>query len=543
MNGPDPARSVFMLDEGWTLNGQPIRVPYPPQSAASGWKGPVPQRLRYVCVFRLPSGFPAEGRRVFLHFGAVDQTCRVSLNGEALGAHEGGYLPFRLDTRGLLRPGENTLEVLAEDSLSHLYPYGKQSKKPHGMWYTPVSGIWQNVYLESVPETHVTDVVLVPDLTGITLTVRTEGAAAVEAAVAAQDETILRLTLPAGVPARVAIPSPRLWSPEDPFLYRLTVTAGEDRVTRAFGLRTVDVRQDGNGVARLCLNGQPVFLSAPLVQGYFPDGLFAPSPKDPSFETDLKLLKRLGFNAVRMHVKVEQPAFYDACDRLGILVLQDMVQSGAYHYLLDTVLPTVGFKYRPNLPFLGSRRRKVFFERHCLDTLETLRSHPSVILYTIFNEGWGQFDPSRLYRTLKAADPSRVYVTASGWFKGFRTDLRSEHIYFRNKRLRPKGRATLLSECGGFVRTMDPGEGKTYGYGKTDTERELTARILTLYETMVLPAIPEGLCGVVYTQLYDVETERNGLYTADRQTGKADADALRSINERCREELKKHTQH
>ena len=534
-------RFVHNLSDGWTLNGMPIRVPFPPQSEASGWRGPVPEALEYACGFRLPEGFRRAEGKTLLCFGAVDQLASVRLNGQLLGSHAGGYLPFSFDATHALREGENLLEVRAEDRLSHDYPYGKQTRKPHGMWYTPVSGIWQPVFLESVPEKRITNVQINPDLTGITLTVETETGEACAAEIRAGEETVLRTKVPAGKPIRLDIPAPRLWSPDDPFLYQLHLETECDTITRSFGLRTVSIQRVGNGVPRLCLNGKPMFLSAVLDQGYFPKGLFLPAAGDPGYEEDIRKIKALGFNAVRMHIKVEPPAFYEACDRLGLLVLQDMVQSGHYNYLFDTVLPTIGFKYRPDLPF-GSRRRRAFFEDHCRGIIHHLRAHPSVILYTLFNEGWGQYDSDRIYREMKALDPSRVYVTASGWFKGHQSDLDSEHIYFRNKRLRPRpARPMLLSECGGYVRAIDglaENGPKTYGYGKTDTERQLTDRIRELYEVMVLPTIPEGLCGVVYTQLYDVEGERNGLYTADRRVLKVHADGLRSLNARCAEILR-----
>ena len=533
-------RVVYSLEKGWTMNGSPICVPFPPQSEASGWSGPVPEALEYACAFRLPEGFPRTEQRVLLHFGAVDQIASVRLNGRVLGAHEGGYLPFSFDVSDALREGDNLLEVRAEDRLSHDYPYGKQTRKPHGMWYTPVSGIWQPVYLESVPKKRIIDVRIDPDLTGITLNVETESGAAYSAEILAEGKTILRAKLLAGKPIHLEIPSPRLWSPEDPFLYELRLETEWDAVTRSFGLRTVSVQRDGKGVPRLCLNGKPIFLSAVLDQGYFPKGLFIPAEGDPGYEDDIRKIKALGFNAVRMHIKVERSAFYEACDRLGLLVLQDMVQSGHYNYLFDTVLPTIGFKYRPDLPF-GSRRRRAFFEEHCRGIIRHLHSHPSVILYTLFNEGWGQYDSDRIYREMKAQDPSRVYVTASGWFKEHESDLDSEHIYFRNKRLRPRAaRPMLLSECGGYTRAMTSPEengAKTYGYGKTDTEQQLTDMIRQLYEVMVLPAIPEGLCGVVYTQLYDVEGEINGLYTNDRRMLKVDAAALCALNAQCAEAL------
>ena len=264
------------------------------------------------------------------------------------------------------------------------------------------------------------------------------------------------------------------------------------------------------------------------------------SPGDPAeYERDIRRMKALGFNMLRKHIKVEPEAFYEACDRLGMLVVQDMVNNGGYNYLFDTVLPTIGFQWRPNWPV--SQRRKEIFETCAADTIAHLHDHPCVIGYTIFNEGWGQFDGDRVYRQMKALDPTRFYDTASGWFIPKETDVDSKHVYFRNKKLKPGKRPMFLSECGGYARKIDghlwnpAGE---YGYGKTDTEEQLTAAIGKMYAEMVNPAIPEGLCGVVYTQLSDVEDEINGLYTYDRQVCKVDAAKMRAILREAEEILR-----
>jgi hypothetical protein len=241
-------------------------------------------------------------------------------------------------------------------------------------------------------------------------------------------------------------------------------------------------------------------------------------------------MKELGFNLLRKHIKVEPDAFYEACDRLGMLVMQDMVNNGGYNYVFDTVLPTIGFQWRPNWPV--SQRRKDIFTACARETITHLHNHPCVIGYTIFNEGWGQFDGDRLYREFKALDPTRFWDTASGWFIPKETDVDSKHVYFRNKKLKPGKRPMLLSECGGYARKIEGhlwNPRNEYGYGKTDTEAQLTGAIGKMYVEMVNPAIAAGLCGVVYTQLSDVEDEINGLYTYDRQVCKVDKEKMREI--------------
>ena len=293
---------------------------------------------------------------------------------------------------------------------------------------------------------------------------------------------------------------------------------------------------------RVCLNGQPIFLNGVLDQGYFHEGIYLPeTPME--YERDVLRMKKLGFNMLRKHIKVEPECFYHACDRLGMLVMQDMVSGGPYSWLMDTALPTVGFKRTIHLPL--SQRYKTCFERQARETVAHLYNHPCIIAYTIFNEGWGQCEPERMYHLLKSADPTRFWDVASGWFEPKETDVDSRHVYFRNKRLRPGKRPMLLSECGGYARAIPEHLWKqeaSYGYGKTDTEEQLTAAIALMYGEMVTPAIPLGLCGVVYTQLSDVEEEINGLYTYDRQDCKVDADKMRLIMQEAEETLNRNSE-
>jgi len=508
--------SFFCLNGEWTLDEQRVQVPYPPQSRLSGYEGEVRDMLTYVKLFSLPEGFLPKGHRLMLHFGAVDQIADVFFNGRPVAHHEGGYLPFSADVTSFVKPGENELVVSVLDALDHDYPYGKQRKKRGGMWYTPVSGIWQTVWMEAVPEKHVERIRVTPDLTGVTLLVEANSDT-----VEVDIHGIGRRSIPANEAVRLEIPQPHLWTVEDPYLYSLTVTAGTDRVESYFALRTVSI--EGK---RILLNGKPVFFNGVLDQGYFEDGIYLPEEPE-EYERDVLRMKALGFNTLRKHIKVEPEAFYYACDRLGMLVLQDMVNSGPYSFLLDTAFPTIGWLKRPLLP-AGEKRRQVF-EQHCLDIQKHLHNHPCVIGYTIFNEGWGQHDTERLYRLLKENDPTRFYDAASGWFTPKETDVDSVHVYFRNKALKPGQRPMLLSECGGYTRAI-PGHlfqpDAKYGYGKTDSEQALTDKIIQMYDEMVIPAIPQGLCGVVYTQLSDVEDEINGLYTYDRQVCKVDAERM-----------------
>ena len=524
---PQLRRASFLpLSDGWTLEGQ---------AALSGYSGRVGDVLHYETHFTLPEDFLPPKHRLLVHFGAVDQAAEVWLNGVPAVRHEGGYLPFSADITSALRKGENRLTVTATDTLSHKYPYGKQHKRPHGMWYTPVSGIWQAVWLEAVPERGaVASLRMTPDLAGVTLETDCGGVEYTVDIPLGNGRTVTVRSKEKSL--RIDIPAPRLWSPEDPYLYRFTVTTETDRVESYFALRTV-TREERGGRLRICLNGRPVFLHAVLDQGYFPDGLFLPSAPE-AYERDILRMKELGFNTLRKHVKIEPEAFYHACDRLGMLVLQDMVNSGGYGYLRDTVIPNFVSRRRSDLGGGGSEKRKAFFERHCLDTVAHLQNHPCIVGWKIFNEGWGQYDSDRICRLLKGADPARFFVSASGWFAQEEGDVESEHIYFSSRVLegtRP-GKFLLLSECGGFplrVEGHTARNRKSYGYGgQARTPGELTGRVQGLYDDMVLPSVPKGLCGCIYTQLSDVEGENNGLYTYDRQVRKVSAGAMLDVARR-----------
>ncbi|MBQ3080399.1 MAG: glycoside hydrolase family 2 [Clostridia bacterium] len=518
--------SFFSLNGEWLLNGSPIQVPFPPESYASGYEGELLESMTYDKVFSLPEDFLPEGYRAILHFGAVDQICEVFINGHSVCIHEGGYLPFSEDITNELYPGKNKLRVQYTDSLDQVLPYGKQRKKRGGMWYTPVSGIWQSVWIEAVPQKAIRNIKITPDLTGIDLKVEADTS---EVTVIIPD--IVRMRVKSGESVRIDIPSPRLWSPKDPNLYDIIFTNDFDRVKSYFALRTIGTKVV-KGRSRIVLNDKPIFLNGVLDQGYFEDGIYLPSSPE-AYETDIRNMKKHGMNLLRKHIKIECEAFYEACDRLGMLVMQDMVNNGKYNFIIDTALSTIGLKFKIDSLFgFESNESRRVFTQHAVDTINHLYNHPCIVSYTIFNEGWGQFHADRHYKLLKDIDPTRLYDATSGWFHQRKSDFDSHHVYFKNKRLRGKKRPVLLSECGGYARAIEghmfPSK-KRYGYGSADSQIALTKKIDTMWKEMVFPSIPLGLSGVIYTQLSDVEDEINGLYTYDREIQKADDKRLSTL--------------
>lgn len=508
-----------------------ILVPFAPESLLSGVHARYSESkvLWYRRSFALPSGFVKD--RVLLHFGAVDQIAEVFVNGEKVCKHVGGYHAFTVDITDRLAE-ENTIVVRVEDHLSDcILPYGKQKQKRGGMWYTPVSGIWQTVWLESVPTRYIR--ALTVDTEGDTVRIAADGVENAEITVGditvTQDNAFVKIRLP----------SPHFWSPEDPYLYSFTVTAGEDRVESYFALRDLTVAEYG-GIPRLCLNGKPYFFNGVLDQGYFSDGLFTPAVPE-EYERDILRMKQLGFNMLRKHIKVEPEQFYYACDRLGMVVFQDMVNNGNYSFLRDTALPTVGLKRLPNLFRHVGKEKRDAFAREMEQTVAQLYNHPCICYWTVFNEGWGQFAANAMYRRLFMQDCTRFIDTTSGWFAASATDVDSRHVYFRKVKLRKSKKPLVLSEFGGYTwkaegHVFHPQ--KSYGYRQFASREDFVKALQALYTEEILPAVETGLCAAVYTQLSDVEDEINGLVSYDRAVEKVFAEELlpilQSIQEKCK---------
>ena len=529
------------LNGMWMLNDSPIRVPFPPQSTLSEYQPKVKDKLTYTKTFRAEQ--PEKGFRTLLHFGAVDQFAEVFLNGKHIGSHTGGYLPFCFDiSNEVSYDAENTLTVQVTDTLTETLPYGKQKKDRGGMWYTPVSGIWQSVWLEQVPDTYITELRLTPDLQGVQIAVSfhtTLPLPPVTATVTLHTgETVTKILQPEGSyfslsdlqNADGTAYEPQLWTPEQPYLYSMTITAGEDTVETYFALRTIDIKNI-NGVERVCLNGTPVFLHGVLDQGYFCDGIFLPADEQ-EYERDILRMKELGFNLLRKHIKIEPECFYYYCDVHGMLVMQDMVNSGAYSFLRDTVMPTFINSRLDDTHRSFPKKQKQVWEAHMKETLRTLYNHPSIIAYTLFNEGWGQFDSDKMYDLAKQCDSTRLYDSTSGWFHQTKNDFDSRHVYYGDLQPQPKKRPLFLSEFGGCAYAVPNhyyAKYASYGYGDCQNSDDVSKKVWEAYQRTVLPVIQKGACGSIYTQLSDVEEEINGFYTYDRKVCKVNKKEMQQL--------------
>ena len=504
-----------------------IVVPFSPETRLSGVQRTLAKKEKYVYekTFTLTPDLTKE--KLLLHFGAVDQIAEVWLNDTYLGKHEGGYLPFDFEVGDVAKVGENTLRVRVTDELDTELAYGKQRKKRGGMWYTPISGIWQAVWLEGVPEHYISSLYVTPTLSAVT--VETLGGNA---------QKTFTLHLPEGDKVytyegnriEIEMEDPILWSPENPHLYTFTLTDGADKIDSYFALRTIESKTVA-GKPYLCLNGKPYFFHGLLDQGYYSDGIYTPATPD-GYRYDIAKMKELGFNMLRKHIKIEPDVFYYECDKQGMIVFQDMLNSGHYDFVFDTALPTAG--WRRGFFHTVSRRRRADFEDGARAVIDLLYNHPSVCYYTIFNEGWGQyFGASRVYDQLKACDSTRIWDTASGWFKVPRSDVQSEHIYFRRVDLAAKKRPLVLSEFGGYSCRIEGHSfnlDQNYGYTTHPTTESFENALEKLYFDEVLPCIQNGaLCATVLTQVSDVEDETNGLVTYDRQVCKVDAARMQAL--------------
>ena len=520
-------RRWLCLNGMWQLSAggesSRIRVPFCAESLLSGVKTPpnIGETFRCSRSFSVPEAW--DGSRVLLHFGAVMRKAAVYVNGKEVCRHENGYLPFSADITGALRPGENELSVEIVNDLDPRYPLGKQSKKRGGMWYTPCSGIWQTVWLEPVPENYIRSLKITNGLDWAEIEAEGPGAGTV---------TLEGKTYPLeGGKAKILLQDPHLWSPEDPYLYRFTLSCGEDCIESYFALRTLST-ETIDGIPRLCLNGKPYFFNGLLDQGYWSDGLYTPASPE-AYEKDILAMKSLGFTMLRKHIKIEPEQFYYDCDRLGMIVFQDMVNNGRYRFLRDTALPTIGLqKLKDGRLNKDPQTRKIFAES-MEATVRLLQNHPCICLWTIFNEGWGQFRADDQYKALKALDGSRFIDSTSGWFRETLSDVDSQHIYFGKLRLGKDKRPQLLSEFGGYVWKIPEhsfNTEKTYGY-RIFAERDRYVQGLRSLYSSLIPLVKEGLCGAVYTQVSDVEDETNGLFTFDRAVLKLEPDDLKDLME------------
>ena len=510
--------SFFNLNGKWDCG---VMVPFPQSLRERDSRGN-PENDTYFTTFTLPDNFIKD--RVILNFGAVDQIATVFIDGKKVGENEGGYTPFSFDiTDFLAAENPHKIQVDVVDTLDHKYPYGKQKKNRGGMWYTPVSGIWQTVWIESVPANFIRGLKITPDLQGIQLKIDGDDAEyQIQIKPRGEGETQALTTREKSL--YIKIENPRLWSPEDPNLYDITIKGAQDTVHSYFGLRTLGIAPDSDGYPRLQLNGKPYFFNGVLDQGYWPEGIFLPN-SEKGWESDILAMKKLGFNTLRKHIKIEPANFYEACDRLGMVVFQDFVNNSDYSFLHDTILPTVfprlcdkGFFKDKNYHKDPETRR--IFKETATATIDALYNFPCICYYTIFNEGWGQFCADELYDFVKALDSTRIIDSTSGWFKQKKSDVHSDHVYFRKIKIKRADKPIVISEFGGYSFKLEPNhyfnKNQNYGYKTFHSQQELEQAIQNLYDTQIKPYIKKGLCAAIYTQLSDVEDETNGFLTYDR---------------------------
>lgn len=517
-----------------------ILVPFSPECALSGVNRKLNPKeyLWYFHKFTLPTNF--NKGVVYLHFGAVDSICDLYVNDKFVCKHVGGYNAFSADIAPYLCNGENRIMLCVQDFTdTKFYTNGKQSTHRKGMWYTPQSGIWQTVWLESVCKQHIENLKITPNFDAASVTVEvvcnfdepvtvivTDG----ETEVAKADgKNCLTLTFPDG--------KFKPWSPENPFLYGLKVISRRDMVESYFGMRKFSSKTI-DGINRFMLNNKPYFQNGVLDQGYWPDGLYT-APSDDALIFDILTAKKLGFNMLRKHNKVESARWYYHCDRLGMLVWQDMPSGGAKQKKLYTL-------YLPHL--IGKRNMKDDnYRRFSRDSQQSRDMYCSelremiaqlyncacIAVWVPFNEGWGQFDALKIAAKVKSLDSTRLVDHASGWHDRGGGDFRSMHIYFKPVRFRNDSRITALTEYGGYSykdseHSFNPNY--TYAYKLFKTRDEFNVGVKQLLERDVLAQIPNGLSVAVFTQLSDVEDEVNGIVTYDRLVMKVDEEMLTEVN-------------
>ena len=550
-----------------------IVVPFSPETALSGVEEILKpgMYLHYRKTFLLPESF--RGKRVILHFGAVDQECEVFLNGILLGGHKGGYLPFSFDVTEALRE-ENVLTLRVTDETEHSpHARAKQKLSKKGilssLFYTPQSGIWQTVWMESVPEEYIEWVKITPlyDAGAVKVRIKTAGesrdsyAGTGDAAAAEKgsegaakyrqtahitimegDRTVAQVQAVPGKDCVIDLDGFRSWSPEEPFLYDVKIVLGDDVVTSYFGMRKISTGRDANGVLRFFLNNEPYFFNGLLDQGYWPESLMTP-PCDEALVYDIQKQKEMGYNTIRKHVKVETERFYYHCDRLGMLVWQDMPNGGgAYNMLFVAGIANFSDSIAREMSDSNYRRFKredrEGRRQYCRDLagmVKHLYQHPCIAVWVPFNEGWGQFDAAKITDKLRSLDGTRLINQACGWFDQKGGDMYSIHNYNRRLMFSPQEeRVVALSEYGGYAY---PVKGhlfsrKKFGYRHYDSAEALTAAYRRLMEEDIFPNVARGLSAAIYTQVSDIETEINGVMTYDREVDKLSQDVVRELNEK-----------
>ena len=531
-----------------------IVVPFSPESLLSGVERVVTPKdeLRYHRSF----DFKKENDVQLLHFGAVDYIATVYINGKNLGTHTGGYYPFSFDITDVLKEGKNDIDVVVTDpSETGTQARGKQTSKRGGIWYTPSSGIWQTVWIEQVPASYIVGIKLTPDIDKEELNVKvTYSQEVMPTTISVFDgEDLITTVQTDSGDCDIKIPNAKLWSPEDPFLYNLVITSEKDEVKSYFGMRKFSTGKDKNGFTRLMLNNKPYFHNGLLDQGYWSDGMYT-APTDEAMIYDIQSMKDLGFNMLRKHIKIEPLRWYYHCDRLGMLVWQDMISGGGIYSMsaialvpgIDLFLNTKISRRDDTEKNYGffAREDKQGRDEYYEDSermVNLLYNAVSIALWVPFNEGWGQFDALKAEEFYRKLDPTRLIDHASGWHDQGGGDLNSFHIYmspFWFPKFKKNGfkdeRAIALTEYGGYSYKVEGhvfNPNKVFGYRVYKTKEDYEKAMTKLFGKMAVLTQTKGLSALVYTEVSDVEDELNGLFTYDRRVLKIDPELMKSLNE------------
>ncbi len=530
-----------------------ILVPYSPETLLSGVKRTVSpdDYLHYRKKFVLPEGFAKD--RVILHFGSVDQECEVYLNEKLLGEHKGGYSIFSFDITEVLKEQENELKVVVRDGTEKKpHARGKQryerTKLMSSLFYTCQSGIWKTVWMESVASEYIEKVKITPkyDEKAVEVFVKTQGSTE-KAAVQIWDGEILlkEETVCVNQSAEIEIGDFKAWTPDTPHLYDMKITYNQDEVKSYFGMRKFHVEKDKKGILRFFMNNKPFFFNGILDQGYWPESLLTP-PTDEALKYDIVKLKELGYNTIRKHIKVEPERFYYHCDKLGMVVWQDMPNGGGDYNMffvayMTNVFECVARGTKDSHYKLFKREDaegRAQYYRDLESMVEQLYNYPSIAVWVPFNEGWGQFDASKATALIRKMDKTRFVNEACGWFDQQGGDMFSIHNYLRKLKCKPKeDRVVALTEYGGYAY---PVKGhlaceKEFGYKAYKSKEELTANYKRLWNEEIYPNLEKGLCSAIYTQTSDIEEEINGIMTYDRDEVKFIEKELQDLNQKLYE--------
>ena len=523
-----------------------IIVPFSPESLNSGICRQVLLDADDAIYYKKRVDLSADWKNgiALIHFGAVDYYCELYVNGNKIGSHEGGFTAFSFDISDSIMVGENEICLIVRDDTENSGAgRGKQSKTPGGIWYTPQSGIWQTVWMEKVPVKRLHAVEYLPDFVKNEILVKIKADDSVQYKVLDGEKVILSGESASDfVLTYDFIP----WSPENPKLYDIEFVCGEDVVKSYFAMRSFGIVADKFGKKRLSLNGKPYFFSGLLDQGYWSDGLLT-YPSDKAIYDELLLLKNMGFNTLRKHIKLEPMRWYYYCDKLGFVVWQDFVSGGGeYKFNHIATFPFLGFKHDDSDYAYFARENnkgREAFVNEWKETISQLKNCVCISMWTIFNEGWGQFDSAKMQEAVKAIDQTRVIESVSGWhdYKN-QCDIKSLHTYYTKLKVPKDPRPVTLSEFGGYSLKISGhvfNEEKFFGYKKFKTKEKFVNALKDLYNKKILPLISKGLSGAIYTQVSDVEEEINGLVTYDRKVIKIPVDEMKKLNENLYSEAKK----